>query len=296
MPKRSPFTALCGQLARLNRPQRADLHIHTIASDGEYTPSQVVALATQAGLMAVAITDHDTTVSVADAQEVAGEQIEIIPGVEISAEYERREIHLLGYFIRLDHRELNEALARVRESRQERFRDFIHQLAQRGHRIPEDRVKLVEENSPSLGRRHVAGLLTACGFARTRTEAFHRFLGPITRQVQPKKLVPAEEAIQLVIAAGGVTALAHPPELTEDDFHSLAGMGLGALEVEFPSCTNKESLRLREIASRMGLALSGGSDCHGPQPSHRGIGSCTITADELNRLRQMCGLRKVAKC
>jgi hypothetical protein len=280
----------------LNRPQRSDLHIHTTASDGEYTPSQVVVLARQAGLLAAAITDHDTTDSVKEAQAVAGEQIEIIPGVEISAEYGGREIHLLGYFIRIDSGELNDALARVRESRRERFRDFIHQLAQRGHRIPDDRVKLVEENSPSLGRRHVAGLLTACKLARTRTEAFHRFLGPITKQVQPKKLVPAEEAIQLVITAGGVAGLAHPPDLTDDDFQSLASFGIGALEVEFPSCTNKESLRLRELANRMGLALTGGSDCHGPQPSHRGIGSCGITADELNRLRQMCGLRKVAKC
>jgi predicted metal-dependent phosphoesterase TrpH len=283
-------------LARLNRPQRADLHIHTTASDGEYTPSQVVALARHAGLIAAAITDHDTTASIKEAQGIAGEQFEIISGVEISAEFGGREIHLLGYFIRLDCRELNEALDRVRESRRERFRDFIHQLGQRGHRIPDDRVKLVEENSPSLGRRHVAGLLTAFGIARTRTEAFHRFLGPVTIQVQPKKLVPAEEAIQLVIEAGGVAALAHPPELKDDDFHSLASFGLGAMEVEFPSCTNKESVRLRELAIRMGLAITGGSDCHGPQPSHRGIGACGITADELNRLRQMCGLRKVAKC
>src|SRR5271155_147552 len=97
MPKHSPFTALCGQLAKLNRPQRADLHIHTTASDGDYSPSQVVALARQAGLLAVAITDHDTLAAVKEAQNAVAGQIEIVPGVEISTEYAGRELHILGY-------------------------------------------------------------------------------------------------------------------------------------------------------------------------------------------------------
>jgi len=275
----------------MNRPQRADLHIHTIASDGEFTPSQVVALARHAGLCAAAITDHDTLAAVSEAQEASGEQFEIIPGVEISAEFAGREVHLLGYFVRLDYPELNARLEQVCVSRRERFRDFIAELANRGNPLPADRVKLIEENSPSLGRRHVATLLTFSGAAQTRTEAFHRFLGPLTKRVQPKRLVPVEEAIHLVRAAGGVASLAHPsPELTEDDFRTLAGFGLAAVEVDYPWGRNSPARKLHEVASRFGFALTGGSDCHGPQPTHRRIGSHGISMDELDRLRKLCGL------
>jgi predicted metal-dependent phosphoesterase TrpH len=296
MPRRSPFTALCGQLAKLHRPQRADLHIHTTASDGEYTPSQVVALARQSGLYAAAITDHDTLAGVKEAQDAASEQFEIIAGVEISAEYAGRELHILGYFIHLGHEELNARLARVCESRRERFRDYIVQLSRQGHHLPGDRVKLVEEVSPSLGRRHVASLLVATGIARNHTEAFHRFLGPLNKHVRPKQLVPVEEAIRLVMEAGGATSLAHPPDLSEENFRFLAGRGLGALEVDYAGRTKTENGHMRELAQRLGLAFTGGSDCHGPNPSHRRIGSHGITVDELNRLRNLCGLRNVAKC
>jgi predicted metal-dependent phosphoesterase TrpH len=296
MPRNSPFTSLCGQLARLSRPQRADLHIHTTASDGEYTPSQVVALGRQAGLCALAITDHDTLAAVRDAQDAANEQIEVIPGVEISANYAGREVHLLGYFVSLDHVGLNARLADVCESRRERFRDFIVQLRTHGSPIPPERVKLVEAHAQSLGRRHVAGLLTSCGIASNRTEAFHRFLGPLREKVQPKRLIPVEEAIRLVIAAGGVASVAHPPsELTEKDFQILASYGLGAVEVEFPGSTKTATGLSRERMHRLGLACTGGSDCHGAQPGKRQIGSHGISQDELERLRQLCGLGRGEK-
>ena len=286
MPRRSPFTSLCGQLAKMNRPQRADLHIHTTASDGEFTPSQVVAFARQAGLCAAAITDHDTLAAVSEAQEASGEHFgDYPPEWEISAEFAGREVHLLGYFVRLDHQELNTRLAQVCVSRRERFRDFIAELANRGNPLPADRVKLIEENSPSLGRRHVATLLTISGAAQTRTEAFHRFLGPLTKRVHPKLLVPVEEAIHLVRAAGGVASLAHPStDLTDDDFHTLAGLGLAAVEADYPWGRNSPARKLHEVANRFGFALTGGSDCHGPQPTHRRIGSHGIAMDELDRL------------
>src|SRR5207237_290523 len=127
MPRRSPFTALCRDLARLARPRRADLHVHTAASDGEFTPSQVVALARQANLAAVAVTDHDTLAAVDETRAAAGDQearspkaseaspLEIIPGVEITADFNGREVHLLGYFVRTDYAGLTAALARLCE-------------------------------------------------------------------------------------------------------------------------------------------------------------------------------------
>ncbi len=286
MPRNSPFTALCGQLAKLNRPRRADLHLHTTASDGEYTASQVVALARQANLAAVAITDHDTLASVDEARDAASDHLEVVQGVEISASFNDREVHLLGYFVHTDHPELNAALARLCVRRRERFRDYVAKLADRGARLPEDRVKLIEESSLSLGRRHIAGLLVACKFAHTRHEAFQRFLGPLAGCVLPKLLLPVEAAIRLAREAGGVASLAHPsPDLTDADFHTLAGFGLAALEVVYPWGRNSPAARLREVAARLGLAVTGGSDCHGPDPAHRRIGSHAITVDELDTLR-----------
>jgi predicted metal-dependent phosphoesterase TrpH len=292
--RRSPFTSVPGRLAQLARPRRADLHVHTTASDGEYTPSQVVALARQANLAAVAITDHDTLAGATETLAAPAGELEVIPGVEISAGFNGREVHLLGYFVRTDHTELNAALARVCDRRRERFHDYVAKLATRGARLPDDRVRLVAEASPSLGRRHVAGLLLSCRFAHTRNEAFHRFLGPLTRTVLPKVLLPVEDAIRLVREAGGVASLAHPaPDLTEADFRTLAGFGLAALEVEYPWGRNSPAKRLREIVARLGFRITGGSDCHGPDPSHRRIGSCAISAEELSALRE-CRERPVS--
>jgi hypothetical protein len=134
------------------------------------------------------------------------------------------------------------------------------------------------------------------GIARNQTEAFHRFLSPLRKEVQPKLLVPVEEAIPLVIAAGGVASLAHPPELLESDFQYFASCGLGAVEVDYPGSNRTSSARIRELANRLKLAVTGGSDCHGALPAHRRIGSHGILVDELNRLRNLCGLRKVVNC
>lgn len=290
MPRRSPYTLAAGRLAQLAAPARADLHSHTTASDGEYTASQVVALARQAGLRAVAVTDHDTLAGVAEARAAAGDAIELVPGVEISTGFAGREFHLLGYFVRTDHAGLSAALAAVCASRRERFRELVAGLREREVRVPEDRVRLIEEGTASLGRRHVATIVLASGAARTRTEAFHRFVNPIARKGPPKALVPIGDAIALVRAAGGVTSLAHPPsDLTEDQFADLRAAGLDALEVVYPWGRRSPAARLRETAARLGLAVSGGSDCHGPDPAHRRIGSCAITSDELDALRDRIG-------
>ncbi|MCI0701866.1 MAG: PHP domain-containing protein [Planctomycetia bacterium] len=287
MPRRDPFTLLCGHLARLGPAPRADLHIHTTASDGDYTPSQVVALARQAGLCAIAITDHDTLAGVEEARSSIGDELEVIPGVEISSRFANREVHLLGYFVRTDHEELNATLSAVCDQRRERFRTFVSLLRARGGSLPEDRAALVEQASVSLGRRHVAELLVACRAVKTRHEAFTRFLNPLMKQVPSKKLLPVEEAIQLVHAAGGVTSLAHPSaDFTDDQFAELRGFGLDALEAVYPWGRHSPATRFRELAARFGLLITGGSDCHGPEPAHRRIGSHAITSDELSALRE----------
>lgn len=288
MPRLAPFTHLCGQLARIAQPLRADLHVHTTASDGEYTPSQVVALARQAELRAVAVTDHDTLAGIAEASASATATTEVVPGVEISTAFAGRELHLLGYFIPTDHDELNAALATVCESRGERFRACVDLLRERGLSLPADCVRTVEATTASLGRRHLAKLLVTRGHARTRTEAFHRFINPLIRKVQPKALIPIETALRLIHAAGGVASLAHPPaDLTDEAFAALHAFGLDAVEAIYPWGRNSPAAQLRSTAKRFGFAISGGSDCHGSEPVHRRIGTHAITCDELTALRTL---------
>src|SRR5688572_13505927 len=129
MPSRQPFTALCRATSRPPALDRADLHVHTTASDGTYTPAQVVALARRAGLAAVAITDHDTLDGVGPARAAAaGTGLEVIAGVEITAEHRGRELHLLGYFVSTEDGPLVRALARLRRLRRERFLAVLDRL------------------------------------------------------------------------------------------------------------------------------------------------------------------------
>ncbi|QDU21633.1 PHP domain-containing protein [Urbifossiella limnaea] len=291
--RRSPFTALCSQLHRLASPPRADLHVHTIASDGEYTPSQVAALAREAGLSAVAVTDHDTLAGVAEACDAAssvrGKPLEVVPGVEISTDLDGRELHLLGYFVRPDHAELADALRRVCERRRERFFDFVARLAANGTVIPPDRAELIAARAASLGRRHVAALLVACGFSGNVNGAFYRYVHPLRAAVVPKITLPIEDAIRLIRAAGGASSLAHPPDLSDEQFARLRAAGLDGIESEYPFGRSSPGGRLRSVAAKLGFVRTGGSDCHGPNPAHRRVGSTAVPLDHLDELRRRCG-------
>lgn len=290
MPRGQPFTALCRLAARLSEPRAADLHVHTTASDGDYTPSQVVALARQSRLKAVAIADHDTLAGVGPAVEAAGGGPEVIPGVELSAEFGGREVHILGYFARPDDRRLTEHLETVCDRRRERFRTFVARLGAAGVVFPKGLAELEAGRSTSLGRRHLAGLLVRTGAARNHHAAFQRYLLPISPEVPADHLTPAAEVIRLVRAAGGVCSLAHPPEGDEEALVTgLHSLGLLAIEAVFPAASATRTERLRGLARKLGLAVTGGSDCHGPGVAGRAVGARGVTRDELDALRRLAG-------
>jgi predicted metal-dependent phosphoesterase TrpH len=284
MPRRQPFTALCQLAARGPNASRADLHVHTTASDGTYTPEQVVAVARRCGLAALAITDHDTLAGLPAACASAGSALEIISGVEITAERQGRELHLLGYFVALDHPGLNAALEVVRLHRVQRFAEMLERLRRCG-------VSLVDADAPlptssALGRRHLAQLLVNAGCVSTVQEAFRRYLGERGGVAVPKKRIAVAEAVALVRAAGGVAAWAHPSyDVTRDDLAELRELGLRAVEAAYPDFRGSRVRQLRAWADDLGLAVTGGSDCHGP--GRRAIGTCTVSTAELDRLRQM---------
>jgi predicted metal-dependent phosphoesterase TrpH len=270
----------------LKPAQRADLHVHTTQSDGEYTPQQVVDLARRVGLAAVAITDHDVLAGAAMAR-AAARGVEVITGVEITAEHDGREIHLLAYFVRVDNASLNSALEQLRDSRRARFHAMADKLRGCGVAIDEEMLAGVDHGG-SLGRRTLAELMCTHGQVGSVREAFARYLGDGGPADLPKERLSLEHGIALARSAGGVTSLAHPRQtLTRDDVKTLCDKGLQSLEVEYPTHRANRVRELREWAAMFGMAVTGGSDCHGADPLYRGIGCRGITMEELDALRAL---------
>ena len=207
--KDSPFTRVCQRLAVLRNRSRADLHLHTTASDGTHTPADLIERAVLAGLKAVAITDHDTTNAIEPTRIAAGGRIEVIAGVEVTAEFRGVEFHLLGYFIRTDDPRLAAALADLRAARRERLLEMARRLRATDAGL-EASVAAIPDDV-SLGRRHLARLLVERGGARSLHDAFNRPLADPAIAGVPKYRLTVADAIDLVRAAGGVTSWAHPP-------------------------------------------------------------------------------------
>jgi predicted metal-dependent phosphoesterase TrpH len=286
--RRSPFTLMCQQAARLARPVVADLHAHTTASDGDHTPSQLVAAAWADGLSAVAVTDHDTTAglaeAVATARQFTGRRIEVIAGVEVTTERAGRGFHLLGLFIDPDHPPLAARLAAVRKGRQERFAALVERVAGDGVRLDPAAVERLLATTDTVGRRHLATLLLDGGHVRSRNEAFRRLIGPASAAEPPRDRVPLAEAARLIADAGGVASLAHPPEdLTRDDLAAFAADGVTGVEAAFPAAPVSRRAELRRWAGELGLAVTGGGDSHGPDGR---LGSVGLGADDFDRLRR----------
>jgi predicted metal-dependent phosphoesterase TrpH len=288
MPARQPYTTLCKAASRVHSLTRVDLHVHSTHSDGLYTPAEIVDLARRSGLAALAITDHDTLEAITPAQAAAaGSALEIVPAVEISARHRDRDLHLLAYFVSPEDTTLRHALAQLQQRRTDRFWEMIERLRAMG--VSLNRKEAERYVGPGvLGRRHVAALLVQTGRAATIRQAFARYLRDGGRVALPNCCLAVEEAISLIRGAGGVAAWAHPSyDCSEKLLTELSWLGLGALEVEYPGYRGTQKRLLRNLAERFGLAVTGGSDCHGPDQSSRAVGACGITVAELDRLRQM---------
>jgi predicted metal-dependent phosphoesterase TrpH len=289
MPAGQPFTQLCQTLARPRYFGRVDLHLHTTFSDGTYTPAEVVDLARRSGLSAIAITDHDTLGAIGPARQAAGSALEIVSGVEITAEWRDREFHLLGYFFDPLNDALCQALLHLRSERVHRFHAMVERLKPLGVHFEKDDFAHLKDQT-TLGRRHLAEMLVKTRKAASVREAFQRWLGDHGRATVPKTRLPVARAIELVRGAGGIAAWAHPNgDCTKDALVELRRAGLGAIEVEYPSFRNSRIKELRQWAKDVGLAITGGSDCHGPGELSRAVGASSISHDEFERLRQVIG-------
>jgi len=248
---------------------RIDLHLHTTHSDGSLPPAEVVRLAHEAGVTALAITDHDITTGLPEAL-AAGEAlgIEIIPGIEISSRYGDSELHVLGYFLDWQDPELNTRLATLRDSRHRRNPQIIERLQALGIDITYDEVRAVA-GSDSVGRPHIAQVVMEKKVVTSAKEAFDRFLANGKPAYIPRDLPEPAEAIQWIKAAKGLAVLAHPTwvKATEgtliDLVRQLKTAGLDGVEVHYSTHTPRQTREYLSLAKQTGLLVTGGSDFHG---------------------------------
>lgn len=253
---------------------RVELHAHTTASDGQYTPAELIALARDLHLDLLAITDHDSTAGLGPAREAAHGAIAIINGIELSAEDESGDVHILGYGFVAEDETLQSALADFRARRVVRAQEMVRRLAALGAPVAWERVQALAAGG-SVGRPHVARALAEAGHVESVRDAFDRYLragGPA--YVARKRLLP-EEAIALIHGAGGAAVLAHPGVLPS--FHAiverLVSARLDGVEVAHPKNDEAVRLDLRGLAARYDLLMTGGSDFHGPAINGSMLGS-----------------------
>lgn len=244
----------------------ADLHLHTTASDGRLTPTQLVRLCAQRGLRVIAITDHDTTDGLAEAIAEAGchPQLTLIPGVEFSTDVPRDEIHVLGYFLSPEDTVLQEVLARFRRGRIERAQAILKRLRSFGMNISWERVLEIAGGASSLGRPHIAQAMLEKGYVSSLKEAFDRWIGRTgPAYVEREKFVPAD-TVHFICQRGGVPVLAHPRDIR--DLHrwlrELKEAGLAGMEVYYGDYTPDQVNALLGLAKEHALIPTGGSDYH----------------------------------
>jgi len=245
---------------------KADLHIHSNASDGRYSPAEIVNMAAAAGLTIMALTDHDTIDGLAPALEAAKAfpALRLIPGVELSTDTTGGEVHVLGYFIDYTNQELKASLERMRNSRAIRTEKMIAKLKELGCDVELARVREIAGNG-ALGRAHVAQALLEKGYITSFKEAFTKYIGRNgPAYVAREKLKPAE-AVQLILKVHGLPVLAHPfttlnPETIVKE---LKMSGLAGMEVYYAGYLPAETNNLLNLAQKYDLIPTGGTDYHG---------------------------------
>jgi len=268
-----------------------DLHAHSTVSDGTLAPAAVVALAAQAGLEGLALTDHDHVGGLAEAQE-AGRRlgVEVIAGIELSAEdAQAGELHLLGYFVDPRDGALLARIASLRDMRARRGAAMVERLRAAGVAITLDEVAREVAPGAALGRPHVARVLVARGHARDVQDAFDRWLADGRPGYVPKERLTPRDAIALVHAAGGAAVLAHAVTVAESEreglVRRLAAVGLDGIEVAHSKHGPKERATFAAWAKELGLVATGGSDFHGANKPDVALGSVRVERETIDALR-----------
>jgi predicted metal-dependent phosphoesterase TrpH len=265
----------------------ADLHLHTLFSDGTFTPEELAQRGAQVGLVAMALTDHDTVegcARMAQACQTLG--VEFIAGAELTAEFEGHEVHLLGYFLDERQPKLLAEIKKFQAVRQERILEMVSKLNQLGIPLRAETVFALA-NCRSPGRPHVGRALAQEGLCGSMDEAFERFLKKGRPAWVPKYKISAFDAMDLIHQARGLAVLAHPGlNHCDQIIPRLAGNGLDGLECFHSKHSSTQSEYYLALAKRLNLAVTGGSDCHGFSKGKPLIGGVKLPAVYLEKLKE----------
>lgn len=273
-----------------------DLHTHSDRSDGTFAPAAILRLAGERGLDVVALTDHDTTAGLDEAM-AAGREVgvRVVPGVEFSAEYLGKSVHVLAYWMDVFDTAFQTELTRLRDDRFRRGERMIELLQGLGFDISFDRVREISGDG-NIVRPHIAQAMVEAKIVATEREAFERYISDGGPAYVPKHALHPTDAIALIRAAGGVASLAHPglwgardEAVPEELIEEMAAAGLTGLEVDHVDHDAARRAHYGAIAERLGLIPTGGSDCHGTRYDPVRLGTSTCRPDAFEALAAAAG-------
>ena len=246
-----------------------DLHVHSTASDGTYTPARLVNYACQKGLYAFALTDHDTTDGIDEALAAAKKApVKVIPGVELACPYKDGEIHILGYNIDHKNEALLSSLTRLKEAREDRNEKMCGLLQKKNIDISLDQLKEMFK-SDNVTRGNFASFMLEKGYVKTKKEAFEKYIGKTASCYVPRFRLSVKMAADLIKGAGGVCSLAHPVmyKMTDAQYDALLDelkdIGITRMEAIYSRNTFDDDIKFRALAKKHGFLITGGSDFHG---------------------------------
>ncbi len=253
----------------LYEKQCVDLHVHSNKSDGSLTPSDLVYEAKKKGLTAFALTDHDTVAGIDEAMEVAkGSGVTVIPGIELSTEYEGKDIHIVGLYIDKEEPAFCNQIQEFVDSRILRNQKMCQKLTEAG--LPLTYEELTDEfPNAVITRAHYAQILLKKGYIKSLKEAFERYIGDRGPCFIPREKITPEDGVKLILSAKGIPVLAHPLQYGMGEVRlqklidRLKDAGLQAIEAVYCTYSPAEEVQMRALAKKNGLLISGGSDFHG---------------------------------
>lgn len=273
---------------------KADLHIHTTCSDGKLTPSEVVEMAVEKNLSCISITDHDTYKGYFEALQAAKEHdIELVPGVEITAAIGDKEAHILAYYFDPNTDYLENFTKQQREARKQRIKGIIKTVQKNGVDVEYDEV-WAEANGANIGRPHVARVLTQKGYVSNPREAFIRYLSNEKLGTIENFYVDYREVINIVKNVGGAAVVAHPGKLySNDEIKAFVDAGIDGFECIHPSHNFLLQKKFTEYCEKHSLLMTGGSDTHeGKDANYTNMGVVTIAYKHIEKMKRMTQQRK----
>lgn len=277
-------------------PNYVDLHMHSTASDGVYSPTELMHRVKEAGLRAVALTDHDTTEGIEEAAHTAQAlAVEFIPGIELNSDVSGGEVHILGYYLEYQRPAFQAILKVLRDARVRRGERMVERLNEEGVSITWERVREIAQGS--VGRPHIAQALMEAGYVKSINEAFEKYIGNGKPAYVPRYKLTPEDAVRLIVSANGLPVIAHPITLPGLDtlrtwLPGLKTAGLVGLETYYGPYTQQDEQALLALAHEYELIPTGGTDFHGPGIHPTPLGGRYVPYEAVEQLQAAAAQRR----